>query len=93
MNDFNENEFKPDLSYEAIMPWGDVLKRMKYRYPENEYIGNKDCPKCQKSSKDLLWIKFSSPHDTWKGLCGTAGPLSLCPKCGIQVEYIVSIIN
>ena len=53
----------------------------------------KSCPNCGRVSDQLTWIRFSSPKDTWQNLCGTSGPLSICTKCDMQVEYINEVMN
>lgn len=51
------------------------------------------CPICGKPSEELLWIDFCSPASTWKNLCGRSGPLSICPECRWQVEFICEVMN
>lgn len=51
------------------------------------------CPICGKPSEELLWIDFCSPASTWEKLCGRSGPLSICPECGWQVEFICETMN
>jgi hypothetical protein len=86
-------EFKPDLSHETIFPWEDLKARFKYILKSNDFKNHKSCPKCGKVSENLIWINFSSPSWTWEHLCGREGPLSICPDCCIQVEFIIYMIN
>lgn len=51
------------------------------------------CPICGKPSEELCWIQFSSPPQTWRELCGRAGPMSICEECGWQVEFFCEMMN
>lgn len=74
-----------------IFPWEDVKKCM------DDKIGavpnHLPCPICGKPSEELDWICFSSPKWTWENLMGRMGPLSICPDCHCQVEFICMIMN
>lgn len=73
-----------------IFPWEDVGKCLNKPFIMS---GKKRCPKCGRSSYRLCWIYFTSPSYTWENLCGRSGPLSLCPKCKKQVEFICLQMN
>ncbi len=61
---------------------------------QGENFRNHDkCPKCGRNSEELIWIEFRSPEWTWRSLMGRQGPLSICPECKIQVEFITEIMN
>ena len=74
-----------------IFPWEDVKKCMDDKI---EAVPNHlPCPICGKPSEELDWIGFSSPKWTWDNLMGRMGPLSICPDCHCQVEFICMIMN
>lgn len=73
-----------------IFPWEDVGKCLNKPFIVQ---GKKKCPKCGRLSYRLCWIYFTSPSHTWEDLCGRSGPLSLCPKCKKQVEFICQYMN
>ena len=84
----------------TIFPWGDVdvcdnnsvcFELFSKILKEN----NKSipCPHCGTPSKNLRWIWFKSPSETWDNLLGQAGYLSLCDKCHIQVDFICVLRN
>jgi len=83
---------KIDVFY-ANFPWDDVMACIENAVDGKHCINHAPCPKCGTPSKNLNWIEFVSPDSTWKGLMGTAGYLSICPKCRIQVESICIIMN
>ena len=91
IEEFNKITFVPDTSHETYFPWDDVMLCFDNRLPN--YVGWKKCPKCGLESEKLIWIEFNSPPWTWKHLCGSRGPLSICPNCRIQVDFIVTAIN
>lgn len=74
-----------------IFPWEDVKKSM------DDKIGavpnHLPCPICGKPSEKLDWIRFLSPKWTWENLMGRMGPLSICPDCHSQVEFICMMMN
>lgn len=78
---------------ESPFPQSDVKACMRNRLNSEEFVGHIPCPKCGQSSEKLLWIEFNSPAWTWKHLCGRQGPLSICPHCKIQVEFICTVMN
>ena len=45
------------------------------------------CPLCKRPSHQLRWVRYSSPADAWARGGGVLGALSLCDKCGIQVQF------
>ena len=92
-NNFDQETFVPDTTYPTIFPWKDVMACFDKRLDAKKFTGHKKCPKCGKKSQDLIWIQFRSPSWTWKELVGREGPLSICPHCKIQVEFILQIMN
>lgn len=52
------------------------------------YRKKEACPLCQRPSHQLRWIRYSSPASAWSRGGGVLGALSLCEKCGIQVQFI-----
>ena len=89
----NSNEFVPDEDFETYFPWEDVTACLKNKLESNRFTGHSNCIKCGLESGKLIWIQFSSPDWTWEHLCGREGPLSICPDCKIQVEFILEVMN
>ena len=75
----------------AIFPWDDVNTCMEKKIPARH--NHLSCPFCGKASENLVWIDFRSPSWTWRKLCGRGGPLSICPECHCQVEFICEVMN
>ena len=75
----------------TIFPWEDVKACMDKKIPAR--ANHLSCPFCGKTSENLEWIKFKSPTWTWQQLCGRRGPLSMCPDCHCQVEFICEVMN
>jgi hypothetical protein len=87
-------DFVPDTTYsEREFPWEDVIACFPEILNSEDFKNGKSCPECGLPSEQLTWIYFRSPSWTWKHLCGRAGPLSLCPKCRIQVQFICNRKN
>lgn len=78
------NSFHSPLS--QIFKWDDVDACINDRIRPRRY--HLSCPVCGKPSRELLWINFNSPKWTWKSLCGRKGPLSICPDCHRQIEFL-----
>lgn len=93
MKRINKKEFNPDESYETHFPWEDVKACMNMTLNGNKFKNRESCTKCELESENLIWINFKSPKWTWEHLCGRQGPLSICPNCKIQVEFILEILN
>lgn len=86
--------FAPNTDHkETNFPWKDVIDCMGEKLPASEFTEHRPCPLCARPSDELEWIKFSSPAWTWKHMAGRAGPLSICPSCKIQVEFICHVMN
>ena len=86
--------FVPNTDHpDAQFPWRDVIDCMGEKLPESEYEGQHPCPLCARPSDELEWIKFSSPPWTWQRRARRAGPLSICPGCKIQVQFICEMMN
>lgn len=75
----------------VIFPWDDVNKCLDKKIPA--LANHLSCPICGKASEDLVWINFNSPEWTWDNYCGRYGPLSICPKCHYQVEFLCMIMS
>jgi len=78
---------------EHPFPWSDVKACMDNILDSKEFLGHLNCPKCGRDSDKLTWIDFASNDWTWAHLCGRKGPLSICPQCNIQVEFICDVMN
>ena len=74
-------------------PWRDVKSCLNDKLDNMKFKGHQNCPKCGRPSEDLVWIMFNSPPWTWQSLCGRQGPLSICPNCKIQVDFICESMN
>ena len=90
---FNPKTFLPDRYVRSRFPWEDVIACMNDTLVSDDFIKQKECPNCGTKSEDLIWVEFRSPKYTWEQMCGRAGPLSICNKCNIQVEFIVEMMN
>lgn len=85
--DFNLDTEGKHFSWEEVKPYLDnVLVRENYKQ-------HKSCPKCNLPSGQLVWVNYSSPKEDWDHLAGRCGPLSICPNCKIQVEFVCEIIS
>ena len=89
----DKDKFTPDTKFKTQFPWTDVISCFDERLPSENFKNHDECPKCKRNSEDLFWIEFSSPDRAWKNLCGRQGPLSICPKCNIQVEFKIEKMN
>jgi len=86
--------FVPNTDYQQThFPWRNVIDCMGDKLPAAEFKENEACPRCARPADKLDWIHFSSPKWTWQRRCGRAGPLSICPSCKIQVEFICHMMN
>ena len=74
-----------------IFPWENVKACMDKKIPAR--ANHLSCPFCGRTSEKLEWIEFNSPTWTWRQLCGRRGPLSICPDCHCQVEFICEVMN
>jgi len=90
---FNPETFIPDSTYRTFFPWDEVQACLNDKLDASDFKGRKICPKCGMASEDLYWINYKSPQWTWYELCGRAGPMSICPKCKIQVEFILHMMS
>ena len=70
-------------------PWEDVYASM-LKEPEKVKGSERTCPHC---GNHLMEIHFISPAWTWERLCGRAGKLWLCAKCGNQIEFDLEYMN
>jgi len=85
----------------SIYPWQDVDrarkdKRLRRKHPVNEgkqTYQSKACPRCGAKAEGLEWFYFESPQETWAKLCGTAGWMTVCDRCHVQVDYFEEILN
>ena len=89
----DKNKFTPDTTFESQFPWADIIACFDKELPKENFKNHYCCPKCEQTSEELTWIQFSSPDWTWEGECGSEGPLSICPKCKIQVEFILELMT
>ncbi|MBK6546966.1 MAG: hypothetical protein IPG12_17090 [Saprospiraceae bacterium] len=89
---FGLNLFKPNTSVEPDVPWEDVMACSMNNMLHVGYFKNqKSSRKCVIKSEDLIWIEFRSNDWSWENFCGQGGDLSMCPNCGIQVEFILKL--
>ncbi|MDR2085354.1 MAG: hypothetical protein LBP67_10220 [Bacteroidales bacterium] len=100
----NKSSKKMEEFVEAVKKGNIVLKNEKTFFPWEDVLNCKDdiikppdkyksykYPYC--GEKEVIWIYFRSSDWTWEQLCGKIGPLSICPKCARQVEFICHIMN
>lgn len=50
------------------------------------------CPKCETPAERLSWIYLLSPEWTWQTLCGKAGWVTVCDRCGVQIDFFQEIM-
>lgn len=81
--EIQQKTLSDETNYNEGYAWTDVRESLK-RY-RSILMSEKKCPEC---GKGTVYIYFRSPSFTWESLCGTAGPLELCPYCVKQVKYI-----
>ena len=79
----------PEKARMVYYPWKDVLASMCVN-PDKVYITKEICPDC---GKKLFRLHFSSPHWTWRHLCGRAGTMTICVSCPRQVDFSLEIMN
>ena len=53
-----------------------------------------ECPHCNAGPELLRWEYYTTPASTWRfgrngGLCGRAGWMTACEKCGQSVDFFV----
>ena len=89
----HRNSFRGKSITEHPFPWSDVEACMDSILDSKEFLCHLSCPQCGRDSDRLTWIDFTSPDSTWAHLCGRMGPLSICPQCNIQVEFICDVMN
>ncbi len=51
------------------------------------------CARCGAKPEQLVWFWFSTPAITWARLFGRAGWMTACPKCNIQIDFFVVMMN
>jgi DNA-directed RNA polymerase subunit RPC12/RpoP len=77
-----------------LYPWADVLackdNSLDDSFDDSFELNIYHCPHC---SHETFWIYFRSPARTWKGLCGTAGYMLICPYCIKQIWYEERVMN
>ena len=72
-----------ETNYNEGYAWMDVHESLQIYM--SVLMSEEKCPDC---GKGTVYIYFRSPSFTWESLCGTAGPLEICPYCVKQVKYI-----
>jgi len=82
-------KFQHDLLHKYIYPWEDVIECFDNKLDSHEFENRKSCPICNLESEKLFWIRFRSLPVTWRMFGGREGPLSICPDCKIQVEFLL----
>lgn len=88
----NQSETKeslPEVARKRFFTWCDVICSMIER-PEMVSVDEARCPVC---GEPLLNLLFSSPHWTWRHLCGRGGYMTICPNCPKQVGFELTIMN
>ena len=67
--------------------WADIIC-CPTTAPSVDYLPcAQSCPSCGTAPQSLTWVTFMSPESTWKARCGTAGMLTICHSCQIQIDY------
>jgi len=89
----NRNEFEPDREFETHFPWEDVVACLNNKLESGKFTDHRHCGKCGLESEKTNLDKFQQPGLDLGTLVRPGGPLSICPKCKIQVEFILEVIN
>lgn len=84
----DKNTFKPDKSAKELFDWEEVISRFDRPLSSEDFKYYKRCPKCERRSTNLFWVKVKSPELSWKMKAGSSGSLSICPECNIQIQFI-----
>lgn len=83
-----KDKFVPNTAYETKLPWREVIKCLDSEINNRAFKHHMACPLCNKKSEDLAWLLFSCDEKEETDAIENFGPLSICPKCRIQVEFI-----
>ena len=81
--EIQQKTLSDETNYNEGYAWADVHESLQTY--KSILISEKKCPDC---GKGTVYIYFRSPSFTWESLCGSAGPLEICPYCVKQVKYI-----
>ena len=79
----------PEPAKLRFFPWVDVLCSM-LEAPDAIEVTEETCPLC---GHKLLNIHFSSPCWTWNELCGSKGPMTICPACPSQNVFSLEVMS
>ena len=86
--EIKQKTLSDETNYNEGYAWADVYESLQTY--KSILMSEKKCPECEKGT---VYIYFRSPSFTWESLCGTAGPLEICPYCVKQVKYIEESMN
>lgn len=95
-------EDEQPINQQWEFPWEDVercrkSKRLQKKHPIPPFdtfeYPISPCPKCGTPAKELTWLYFESPKETWEHHCGKAGWLIMCDTCRVQVQFILEKMN
>jgi hypothetical protein len=91
---FSDDDFPPMADVLASRADGELQARHGHEEAKRELLPSAaECPGCGRESGDLDWFWFSSPPETWRGLCGRAGWMTFCDGCRRRVEFFLTIMN
>lgn len=79
----------PVYAKHCFFSWEDVFASMITR-PEKVWYLNDTCPDC---GGRLVELEFRSPSWTWRELCGSQGPMTICIDCPLPKEFRLEIMN
>lgn len=79
----------PEKARMVYYLWQDVLASMCVNL-DKVHITREICQDC---GEKLFRLYFSSPHLTWKHLCGRVGTMTICVLCPRQVDFSLEIMN
>ena len=88
LSEIQQKTLSDESNYHKGYAWSHVHESLQ-TYP-SILISEKNCPEC---GNETVYIYFRSPSFTWESLCGTAGPLEICPHCVKQISYIEESMN
>lgn len=91
VNTSKENRY-PDLKIELdemMGTQGNQVEAAKLHYGRDAH----SCPVCGKPANELAWFYFSTPPGTWEKTIGSAGWMTVCDDCHLQVDFFMQAMN
>jgi ssDNA-binding Zn-finger/Zn-ribbon topoisomerase 1 len=51
------------------------------------------CPNCGLAAAKLEWFYFVTPTSYWQARAGSAGWMTACQHCNVQVDFFIEVMN